>query len=134
MATMNVMDAVVKVMEDEGVEVVFGVPGAAMLPLYKATSGSVMIERETNALMGLSVDEINEYEPIVDGVKEGAGRVIGGIPEGISEPWRSISGRYYRPVWRPPTRKSPCSTPWRPGSMAWRVGCSCSRRVRRRDR
>jgi tartronate-semialdehyde synthase len=41
--TMNVMDAVVKVMEDEGVEVVFGVPGAAILPLYKAMSKSEQI-------------------------------------------------------------------------------------------
>ena len=40
---MDVMDAVVKVMEDEGVEVVFGVPGAAILPLYKAMSGSDQI-------------------------------------------------------------------------------------------
>lgn len=44
MATMNVMDAVVKVMEDEGVEVVFGVPGAAILPLYKAMSKSEQIK------------------------------------------------------------------------------------------
>jgi len=43
MPTMDVMDAVVKVMEDEGVEVVFGVPGAAILPLYKAMSGSDQI-------------------------------------------------------------------------------------------
>ncbi|MDQ4128667.1 MAG: thiamine pyrophosphate-binding protein, partial [Actinomycetota bacterium] len=40
MPAMGVMDAVVKVMEDEGVEVVFGVPGAAILPLYKALRGS----------------------------------------------------------------------------------------------
>ena len=33
---MDVMDAVVKVLEDEGVEVAFGVPGAAILPLYDA--------------------------------------------------------------------------------------------------
>src|SRR5918911_2713350 len=43
MPTMNVMDAVVKVMEDEGVEVAFGVPGAAILPLYKAMSRSAKI-------------------------------------------------------------------------------------------
>jgi tartronate-semialdehyde synthase len=43
MARMNVMDAVVKVMEDEGVEVAFGVPGAAILPLYKALSKSSQI-------------------------------------------------------------------------------------------
>ena len=35
MPKMNVMDAVVRVMESEGVDVVFGVPGAAILPLYK---------------------------------------------------------------------------------------------------
>ncbi|MGH3088585.1 MAG: glyoxylate carboligase [Rubrobacteraceae bacterium] len=44
MTTMNVMDAVVKVMEDEGVEVAFGVPGAAILPLYKAMSKSEQIK------------------------------------------------------------------------------------------
>ncbi|MGB3681115.1 MAG: thiamine pyrophosphate-binding protein, partial [Rubrobacteraceae bacterium] len=44
MSTMNVMEAVVKVMEDEGVEVVFGVPGAAILPLYKAMSKSEQIK------------------------------------------------------------------------------------------
>ena len=44
MTTMNVMDAVVKVMEDEGVEVAFGVPGAAILPLYKALSKSGRIK------------------------------------------------------------------------------------------
>ena len=43
MPIMNVMDAVVKVMEDEGVEVAFGVPGAAILPLYKALSKSDQI-------------------------------------------------------------------------------------------
>ncbi len=44
MPTMDVMDAVVKVMEDEGVEVAFGVPGAAILPLYKALSKSDQIK------------------------------------------------------------------------------------------
>jgi tartronate-semialdehyde synthase len=44
MARMDVMDAVVKVMEDEGVEVAFGVPGAAILPLYKALSKSSQIK------------------------------------------------------------------------------------------
>jgi len=41
---MNVMDAVVGVMEDEGVEVAFGVPVAAILPLYKALSKSDQIK------------------------------------------------------------------------------------------
>jgi tartronate-semialdehyde synthase len=40
---MDAMDAVVGVMEDEGVEVAFGVPGAAILPLYKALSKSDQI-------------------------------------------------------------------------------------------
>jgi tartronate-semialdehyde synthase len=40
MPKMNVMDAVVRVMESEGVDVVFGVPGAAILPLYKALATS----------------------------------------------------------------------------------------------
>ncbi|MGH2945638.1 MAG: glyoxylate carboligase [Solirubrobacteraceae bacterium] len=43
MPKMNVMDAVVKVMESEGVEIVFGVPGAAILPLYKALAKSERI-------------------------------------------------------------------------------------------
>ncbi|MDP8949145.1 MAG: glyoxylate carboligase [Actinomycetota bacterium] len=41
----------------------------------------IMCERETNAAMGLSIDKINEYEPILDGAKETAGQVVGGIPE-----------------------------------------------------
>jgi tartronate-semialdehyde synthase len=40
MPKMNVMDAVARVMESEGVDVVFGVPGAAILPLYKALAQS----------------------------------------------------------------------------------------------
>jgi len=44
MPRMDVMDAVVGVMEDEGVEVAFGVPGAAILPLYKALSRSDQIK------------------------------------------------------------------------------------------
>jgi len=40
MPKMNVMDAVVRVMESEGVDVVFGVPGAVILPLYKALAPS----------------------------------------------------------------------------------------------
>jgi tartronate-semialdehyde synthase len=34
------METVVGVMEDEGIEVAFGVPGAAILSLYKALSRS----------------------------------------------------------------------------------------------
>jgi len=41
----------------------------------------IMCERETNAAMGLSIDKINEYEPVLDGSRETAGQVVGGIPE-----------------------------------------------------
>jgi tartronate-semialdehyde synthase len=44
MPVMNVMEAVVKVMEDEGVEYAFGVPGAAILPLYQALAKSTQIK------------------------------------------------------------------------------------------
>jgi tartronate-semialdehyde synthase len=40
MSRMNPMEAVVRVLEDEGVEVAFGVPGAAILPLYEAMKDS----------------------------------------------------------------------------------------------
>lgn len=39
----KVMEAAVQIMEDEGVEFVFGIPGAAILPLYQALSKSVKI-------------------------------------------------------------------------------------------
>ncbi|MGI9048359.1 MAG: glyoxylate carboligase [Rubrobacteraceae bacterium] len=41
----------------------------------------IMCEREVNAAMGVSIDKINEYEPILDGTREKAGQVVGGIPE-----------------------------------------------------
>ena len=34
----KVMEAAVQIMEDEGVEFVFGIPGAAILPLYQASA------------------------------------------------------------------------------------------------
>lgn len=40
MAQMTAMEAAVKVMESEGADVAFGVPGAAILPLYDAMRGS----------------------------------------------------------------------------------------------
>ena len=40
---MNAMDAVVKVLEDEGVRYAFGIPGAAILPLYDALRKSDLI-------------------------------------------------------------------------------------------
>jgi tartronate-semialdehyde synthase len=41
----------------------------------------IMCEREVNAAMGLSMDKINEYEPILDGAREMAGQVVGGVPD-----------------------------------------------------
>jgi tartronate-semialdehyde synthase len=47
MPKMPVMEAAVKVMESEGVDVCFGIPGAAILPLYKALSKSTKIRHLT---------------------------------------------------------------------------------------
>jgi tartronate-semialdehyde synthase len=47
MAKMPVMEAAVKIMESEGVEFCFGIPGAAILPLYKALSKSSKIRHLT---------------------------------------------------------------------------------------
>ena len=41
----------------------------------------IMCEREVNAAMGLSIDKINEYEPILDGTRERSGQVVGGVPD-----------------------------------------------------
>ncbi|HUU51047.1 MAG TPA: biosynthetic-type acetolactate synthase large subunit [Nitrospinota bacterium] len=43
MAKMLVTDAIVKILEDEGIEVAFGIPGAAINPLYKSLSQSKKI-------------------------------------------------------------------------------------------
>jgi len=40
MAKMTAMEAAIRVMESEGVDLAFGVPGAAILPLYEAMKGS----------------------------------------------------------------------------------------------
>ncbi len=47
MPKMPVMEAAVKILESEGVEVCFGIPGAAILPLYKALSKSQKIRHLT---------------------------------------------------------------------------------------
>jgi tartronate-semialdehyde synthase len=43
MAKMLVTDAIVKILEDEGIEVAFGIPGAAINPLYRSLSQSKKI-------------------------------------------------------------------------------------------
>ena len=47
MPKMPVMEAAVKILESEGVDVCFGIPGAAILPLYKALSKSTKIKHLT---------------------------------------------------------------------------------------
>jgi tartronate-semialdehyde synthase len=44
LSRVKVMEAAVQIMEDEGVEYVFGIPGAAILPLYQALSKSEKIK------------------------------------------------------------------------------------------
>jgi len=42
----------------------------------------IMCERDTNAAMGLSIDKINEFEPILDGTREKDAQLFGGgIPD-----------------------------------------------------
>ena len=45
MPRMKVMEAVVHVLESEGVDCAFGIPGAAILPLYDALRKSSRILR-----------------------------------------------------------------------------------------
>jgi len=87
MAKMNVMDAVVRVMEDEGVEYAFGVPGAAILPLYKALSKSTKIKH-------LSVRHEEGGTHAADGYARATGKV--GICIGTSGPagTNMITGLY----------------------------------------
>ena len=44
---MPAMEAAVKILEDEGVEVIFGIPGAGILPFYKALANSKKIRHYT---------------------------------------------------------------------------------------
>ena len=41
----------------------------------------IMTERDTDAAMGVAIDAINEYEPIIDGLAERVGEVVGALPE-----------------------------------------------------
>ena len=87
MPKMNVMDAVVKVIESEGTDVVFGVPGAAILPLYKALAKSTQIRH-------LSVRHEEGGTHAADGYARVTGRV--GINIGTSGPagTNMITGLY----------------------------------------
>jgi tartronate-semialdehyde synthase len=87
MPKMNVMDAVVNVIESEGVEVVFGVPGAAILPLYKALAKSERIRH-------LSVRHEEGGTHAADGYARVTGKV--GVNIGTSGPagTNMITGLY----------------------------------------
>ncbi len=87
MSKMNAMDAVVRVLEDEGVEYVFGVPGAAILPFYKALSTSKKIQH-------LSVRHEEGGTHMADGYARATGKV--GICVGTSGPagTNMITGLY----------------------------------------
>ena len=41
----------------------------------------IITERETDAAMGVAIDKINEYEPVLDGIFERTGAVVGALPE-----------------------------------------------------
>jgi tartronate-semialdehyde synthase len=86
MPKMNVMDAVVRVMESEGVDVVFGVPGAAILPLYKALAAS--------SIKHVSVRHEEGGTHAADGYARVTGRV--GVNIGTSGPagTNMITGLY----------------------------------------
>src|SRR2546426_11532363 len=87
MSKMNPMDVVVKIMEDEGVDYVFGVPGAAILPLYKALSKSERIKN-------ISVRHEEGGTHAADGYARATGKV--GISIGTSGPagTNMITGLY----------------------------------------
>src|SRR5947208_881788 len=87
MSKMNPMDAVVKIMEDEGVDYVFGVPGAAILPLYKALSKSERIKN-------ISVRHEEGGTHAADGWARATGKV--GVSIGTSGPagTNMITGLY----------------------------------------
>ncbi len=87
MPKMNVMDAVVNVIESEGTDVVFGVPGAAILPLYKALAKSKRIRH-------LSVRHEEGGTHAADGYARVTGKV--GINIGTSGPagTNMITGLY----------------------------------------
>src|SRR6266516_4394865 len=87
MPKMNPMDAVVKVLEDEGVDYVFGVPGAAILQLYQALSKSERIKN-------ISVRHEEGGTHAADGYARATGKV--GISIGTSGPagTNMITGLY----------------------------------------
>jgi len=73
---MPAMDAVVKVLESEGVDTVFGIPGAAILPFYKAMIGS--------SIRHVTVRHEEGGTHAADGYSRATGRI--GVCAGTSGP------------------------------------------------
>lgn len=70
------MEAVIKVLESEGVEVIFGIPGAAILPFYKALQSS--------SIRHLTMRHEEGATHAADGYARASGRV--GVAVGTSGP------------------------------------------------
>jgi tartronate-semialdehyde synthase len=76
MTQMPAMDAVVKVLESEGVDTIFGIPGASILPLYDALRGS--------SIRHLTVRHEEGGTHAADGYSRATGRI--GVCVGTSGP------------------------------------------------
>ena len=76
MTHMPAMEAVVKVLESEGVDTIFGIPGAAILPLYDALQGS--------SIRHLTVRHEEGGTHAADGYSRATGRI--GVVTGTSGP------------------------------------------------
>ena len=76
MTQMPAMQAVVKVLESEGVETIFGIPGAAILPFYDALRGS--------SIQHLTVRHEEGGTHAADGYSRATGRI--GVCVGTSGP------------------------------------------------
>lgn len=77
MPKMNAMDAVVAILKDEGVDAVFGIPGAGILPLYKSLS-------ETPEIRNVTVRHEEGATHAADGWARATGKV--GVAIGTSGP------------------------------------------------
>jgi tartronate-semialdehyde synthase len=76
MTPMPAMQAVVKVLESEGVDTIFGIPGASILPLYQALRGS--------SIRHLTVRHEEGGTHAADGYSRATGRI--GVAVGTSGP------------------------------------------------
>src|SRR3981081_3445035 len=86
MSSMPAMQAVIEVLESEGVDTIFGIPGAAILPFYDAMRGS--------SIRHLTVRHEEGATHAADGYARATGRV--GVAIGTSGPagTNMITGLY----------------------------------------